>query len=356
MPRVKLGDLLLDRFEHAAAAAQFEIALELDPSRDDLRLRLARCLNVLERHGEAQAALTPYQAPHYERGLAFVRQGALDAAEREFRAVLGVDPWHRRALKELCSRLRKSGRLAELLTTCEALHARAVDHAQLFYEWGRGLALAGDEAGARALLFDPARVSEIALPVPEGFADQAGFNAALAEEILVNPNILSAFPIEEANRGSARVHSLFSGPRPAPIRGLLATIEAVVSAYRPAPLGDFDPWVHARPAEAHLRPWGLIQRGGAYEEWHSHRGGWLSGVYYVRVPAQVSTAGDGPGCIEFGPPPSLFEAMPDLIPRRRYLPREGKLLLAPSHYAHRTIPSGADEYRISFAFDVVAHG
>jgi hypothetical protein len=45
--------------------------------------------------------------------------------------------------------------------------------------------------------------------------------------------------------------------------------------------------------------------------------------------------------------------MPDLAPARRYLPREGMLLLAPSHYQHRTIPSGAGEYRISVAFDVV---
>ena len=34
---------------------------------------------------------------------------------------------------------------------------------------------------------------------------------------------------------------------------------------------------------------------------------------------------------------------------------EGQLLLAPSHYAHRTIPSKIDRHRISFAFDVVPH-
>jgi hypothetical protein len=29
------------------------------------------------------------------------------------------------------------------------------------------------------------------------------------------------------------------------------------------------------------------------------------------------------------------------------------LILAPSHYHHRTIPNGLDEYRVSFAFGVV---
>jgi hypothetical protein len=48
--------------------------------------------------------------------------------------------------------------------------------------------------------------------------------------------------------------------------------------------------------------------------------------------------------------------MPGFIPPLRHAPREGTFLLAPSHYAHRTIPTGADEYRISFAFDVVPGG
>ena len=45
--------------------------------------------------------------------------------------------------------------------------------------------------------------------------------------------------------------------------------------------------------------------------------------------------------------------MPDLIDGCRYAPREGTLLLAPSHYLHRTIPTGSDEPRVSFVFDVV---
>jgi len=105
------------------------------------------------------------------------------------------------------------------------------------------------------------------------------------------------------------------------------------------------------PMAAHLHPWGLIQRGGAYEDWHTHRGGWLSGVYYLRIPEGLSVER---GCIEFGPPPSLGGRLDNVIVSRRYPPAEGMLILAPSHYHHRTIPSGLDEYRVSFAFDVVS--
>jgi hypothetical protein len=272
------------------------------------------------------------------------------------RAVLAADPNHRPAFRHYGKILRRSARLGELLAACGDLHARGAGHAQLLYVWGTALALAGREEEARAILFDRSRVAEITLPAPEGFADIAEFNAALAEEILTNPDRLSDFPAEdEANRGSSRVHDLFSGRRPELVGALMDSLQALVEAYAPPATGAFDPWLDARPAEAHLRAWGLIQRGGEYEEWHSHPSGWLSGVYYVRVPASVSAEGDGPGCIEFGPPTAVQRALPNHVEPWRYAPSEGRLLLAPSHYAHRTIPSGADSYRISLAFDVVPH-
>ena len=204
-----------------------------------------------------------------------------------------------------------------------------------------------------AVLFDPARLWAVTPALP------AGFNIALAEELLTNPFPMSDFPTdEEANRGSRRVHNLLSGRDPKLIRTLIETlqgeVDALVRALAPRP--GFDPWPAARPASAHIRPWGLLQQGGEYEEWHTHRGGWLSGVYYVRVPPSVSAEGAGRGCIEFGPPRSLRETAPDLIPVQRIAPREGLLLLAPSHYHHHTIPTGVGEPRISFAFDVVADG
>jgi hypothetical protein len=141
--------------------------------------------------------------------------------------------------------------------------------------------------------------------------------------------------------------------RPELIRSLLRALEGCAAGYRAPARDGFDPWPRARPAAARLRPWGLLQREGDYEALHIHPSGWLSGVYYARVPSAVSGGTDGRGCIEFGPPTGLAEVVPDAAPTRRYVPREGLLLLAPSHYPHRTIPSGLDEDRISIAFDVV---
>ncbi|HYE26919.1 MAG TPA: putative 2OG-Fe(II) oxygenase [Allosphingosinicella sp.] len=350
--RLKLADLHLDRYDFAAAADALEKALDIDAGLAGVRPRLGRCYNYLGRHERALAVLAPVDSPDFQRASAYAGLGLEAEAEREYRSLLAAEPGHRHALRHLGKTLRRQGRIDELLDLCEALDAGGVGHSQLLYTWGTALALAGRDAAARAILFDRGRVAELALPVPEGFADIAEFNEALADEILSNPYRLSDFPVEdEANRGSSRVHALFAGRRPELVRALLASFQALVDAHAPPRYDGFDPWIDARPATAHIKAWGLIQRGDDYEEWHSHPGGWLSGVYYVRVPASVSS--EGPGCIEFGPPTALARARAGYVEPWRHVPRPGFLLLAPSHYAHRTIPTGADEHRISFAFDVV---
>ncbi len=346
--------LALDRFDFPAAAAAFEAVLRLDPGRPHVRAQLAACYNLARRPERALDLLAGEPAGQAERGAALAALERWPEAEAEFRAVLAADPHNRQACRRLCRLLRRAGRWKELLETCEALAGRGVGHTQLLYVWGIALALNGAPARAKAILFDRSRVAVSELPVPEGWADVAGFNAALAEEILTNPERLSDFvPEEAANRGSRRVHSLLAGRNPGVVRQLLRAIEAAVDSYPAGGGGGFDPWAAARPARARLGAWGLIQRGGEHEAWHMHRDGWLSGVYYVRVPSTVSAEGEGRGCIEFGPPASLERLLPGVVTYWRCAPREGLLLLAPSHYPHRTIPTGADDDRISFAFDVM---
>jgi tetratricopeptide (TPR) repeat protein len=355
--RLRIGNLHLDRYDFQAAARAFETALSLEPDFADARIRLARCYNALGRHRDTLDLLSASDAPELERAEALAALGLEEDAERECRAVLSADPNDRLALRRLSKLLRSAGRNPELLDLCGALAARGVTHARLLYVWGTALALAGRDEEARALLMDRTRIAELPLPVPEGFPDIAAFNDALAEEILTIPYRLSHFPeADEANRGSSRVHALLAGRRPELVQMLLSTLQQLAGAWAPPRRGSFDPWIEGRPAAARLDAWGLIQRGDDYEEWHFHPAGWVSGVYYVRVPASVSPEALGPGCIEFGPPTPLRQERPDLVAIWRHAPREGTLLLAPSHYPHRTIPTHADEHRISFAFDVVPHG
>jgi hypothetical protein len=351
----KLGHLRLDQKDYRSAGESFATALRLGDDAADTPGLLARCFNYQGRHQQALDILAAVAAPSFERGRALMALGRSEAAEREFRAVLEARPDDPPSCRMLCRLLRDGGRVADLVAACEDLAGRGAVNAQLLYNWGWALALAGDHERARRLMFEPERVALLEVETPAGFADIGAFNAALAEEILANPNKVTSFPEEdEANRGSCRVDNLFAGRRTELIELLLRSIEAAVAHWSPAPRPGFDPWPRARPAAARLRPWGLIQRRDEYEEGHIHPGGWLSGVYYVKIPSIVSAGEPGPGCIEFGPPTAVARKMPDLAPTGRYVPKEGVLILAPSHYQHRTIPSGVDQDRISVAFDVVA--
>ncbi|MGZ8997361.1 MAG: putative 2OG-Fe(II) oxygenase [Allosphingosinicella sp.] len=347
--------LRLDVYDIEGAASSFEQALRLAPSDTSLKQRLASCYNEMRDHEAALKLFVEDPEPQFERGAALLALGRGEDGEAELRRLLVSEPGHTHAASKLFAHMRHGDRVAEIVELCAELFRRGARHSQLFFDWGRALALSGDLPRSRALLFDRSKLLVERLPTPRGFADLPSFNKALAEELLDHPATLGVFRSDDANRGSFRVQNLLSGRRPGLIRLLLRTLEQAVNASsgRFSTQAEFDPWRDAVPSKAFLRAWGLIQKRDAYETWHTHRGGWLSGVYYVRVPDCVTAAGAGPGCIEFGPPQDLQEQMPGVAQPWRHAPKEGDLILSPSHYAHRTIPTGRDDYRISFAFDVV---
>jgi tetratricopeptide (TPR) repeat protein len=356
--RMDIGNILLDRFDFGGAAAAFEVALQIDPAHDDARLGLARCWNRLERYADVLALIDDAAGSrsansHYLHGMAALGLEQRDLAERDFRLALDEDPKHREAAFQLGRILRDSDRFDAFKILCDNLWAKGARHVQLCLDRGRILAAAGQDDAARALLFTPEKVTQTTLEVPAGFADLDAFNAALADELPGNPYPITDVPTDElAMRGATRIHHLMNGQRPELIQALLAAITAQIDrdvAGRIASASADDSWLQCRPVSAQLRAWGLIQGSGAYEEWHTHRGGWLSGVYYIAIPDEFSTDDDGAGCIELGPPSSLADRYPETL---RIAPRSGMLLLMPSHFHHRTIPFVSRGKRISFAFDV----
>lgn len=357
--RVNLGLVLMAHSSLGEAAEAFEAALGIDPSRQDARLGLARCWNRMGRHADVLALIDPDAADisaHalYLRGMAELASGQIERAERDFRAALDRDVHHREACFELSRVLRRSGRLDALESVRAELWERGARHVQLLLDWGRTLASAGRTEEARRLLFLPSLVTRTTIATPAGFPSLAAFNAAVAAELADNPFKRSDIPADElAIRSSTRVSHPMAGRRPELIGALLAAIrdriDRTLAAEPDRARDGTDPWLACQPARAALRAWANIQGPGGHEDWHAHRAGWLSGVYYVEVPDGLSADGDGAGCIEFGAPPALAEMLPETL---RIAPREGMLLLMPSQVHHRTIPFATEDRRISFAFDV----
>ncbi len=360
----RLGEALVDQAEFAKAAEIFSKVLQLEPGFLEARYRMAQCLMMLRRFPavlDALAAEWPSAAPaqaaeaHYLRGAALDALGRVADAEAAYRAVLRALPAHSPTLRKLSAMLRSDGRIGELAELCGGLLAAGVRHPRLLMEWGRALVLAGEVKLARTVLLDCARLERVGLAPLAGFTSVAAFNAALAADLLANPNSSEGHGEDPVYRGP-RVHHLLKGRRPELIEALYAAVQREVDAYVAglAPYdGGVDHWLDAKPARASMTSWGLILREDDHPDWHVHPQAWLSCVYYVSVPGVVTEAGDGPGCIEFGPPPEIAERLRGEIQPCRVAPRPGDLLISPGHYHHRTIPTGVGERRISVAMDVI---
>ena len=57
----------------------------------------------------------------------------------------------------------------------------------------------------------------------------------------------------------------------------------------------------------------------------------------------------------------LFVALPNdgdvaLVQMKLFEPKEGMLILFPSYFFHRTVPTGSQDLRVSIAFDVMRQG
>jgi uncharacterized protein (TIGR02466 family) len=115
---------------------------------------------------------------------------------------------------------------------------------------------------------------------------------------------------------------------------------------------DNDPFCTIRPKRARLVAWSLVQPRSGHQISHIHPTGWLSGVYYVRVPA-IRCPGARSGYLVLGSLPSKCAEIDPPWGVRYIEPLPGRLVMFPSHIPHATIPTGSEEPRICVAFDVV---
>lgn len=94
--------------------------------------------------------------------------------------------------------------------------------------------------------------------------------------------------------------------------------------------------------------WSVRLRQKGFHKSHYHSEGWLSGVLYVDVPAEVKTNGNG--WLVFGRPDISGVEMPEDFAVK---PKEGNIAFFPSYMWHGTNPIVTDEQRLTVAFDIV---
>lgn len=307
-----------------AALASLEAAVEREGGSSDMYRELGTALDGLGRREVALEAyrestrLGPDSSAAYERlGRLLFRMGRYDEADLAFRtmAEIGDDPTVAMASQLVVA--RAAGGESE-----EALAGRVREE-------------------TRTVALDP----------PDRYASMAEFNSAIERQLLSLPRVFE--PDRKATKHGWQVrhlHAVTEGP----VSELLACVKDAVQAYVDDRPGDDDhPFLGSPPARVRLSAWSVLMKEKGQELAHIHPGGWLSGVYYVKIPPTINESSEShAGWIEFGRPTQEWEA-PFESPLERRLPMEGTAILFPSYLYHNTVPHRGEDLRICIAFDVM---
>lgn len=377
-----------------AAIRSYERALELDPLHEGTLVGL-RWIFWDAGHPEAMedvhrriCASLPDSATAFRQfGETLIEFGKYEAAEGQLTEAVRLDPDDAHAQQQLAIALMRLGRLDEALEHSAAA-TRLVDddalihetHGEVLFKAGRladsvesfivadqrpgrrssvlaNLTIAMNELGDSRIadLVDYERfVTDRFIDVPAGFVDLHSFNETLHAD-LAQRHIERPPPIGQTMQGGTQIRdNLFANPS-GPTALLRQQIAAAIRAYLSTLERDPEhPFLrNVRPDFRFAGAWSTILGGDGYDGNHIHNEGWLSGVYYVRVPELDEEEWErGEGCIQFGEPPLPFVSERNCS-QRRIRPEPGKLVFFPSYYWHGVRPFHRRDQRHSIAFDVM---
>ena len=112
----------------------------------------------------------------------------------------------------------------------------------------------------------------------------------------------------------------------------------------------------------HIHGWANVNRLGDYHDPHNHPHSYLSGTYYVKVPAarpaRRQRTDVRPNCITFYDARAAFNMQainkdPYVNPEFTVLPESGQMMMWPASLMHFVHPNLSDETRVSISFNIV---
>jgi len=188
---------------------------------------------------------------------------------------------------------------------------------------------------------------------PEGLEDMKAFNDALCEHALNHHSIVYE-PRGKATLKGYQTSDLTEDEDKGPVALLVTLIEQAVRNYQETHgLDAAHTFLAQRPDRWSIYLWATVLESQGHQAAHFHPSGWLSGVYYARVPDVIASGDENEdGWIEFGRMEKYTKAKAEPVVRT-YQPKEGRAVFFPSYLYHLTKPFESDEKRISFAFDII---
>jgi len=391
---LSLGSVFFDQGNKEAAIQAYMTAIEHNPlyveSHEALKL-LFWDMGQIERMDEsyfhACKLMSQSTDAHSNLGKALIFSKRLDEAETALNQALTLDPENAEAHSQLGIVYAKRKQYDDAVV--QHNEAIRIDQGNPFYyeELGNTLSQAGDFAQAVEIFIkahdlhprrssilgsltiamretDDARVNEILdideyvtsrfLDVPDGFDDIEMFNEALHAELEAMHTDHPEPPGQTMTGGTQIPGSLFTYP---------TELTAVLKEQISKALSDYIGSLNADPDHPFLRylnpdfrftgAWSTILHGTGYDSSHIHNEGWISGVYYIKVPDLPKQRWEeGEGCIQFGAPPPKFVSGRNKT-QQLIRPIPGMAVFFPSYYWHGVQPYNMDAIRHSMSFDIL---
>ncbi|MEL6475486.1 MAG: putative 2OG-Fe(II) oxygenase [Pseudomonadota bacterium] len=210
-----------------------------------------------------------------------------------------------------------------------------------------------DDPGVDHLIRPDDHIRTFRLSPPDGFADMDTFNAALTDA-MDQLQTLSARPLGQSLRGAATqtIQNLSEINEPT-LKAYLSALDRPIRSYLEA-IGDApDHPLTARNTGIYdiCAMWSVRLSGGGWHESHVHPEGWISAVYYAKVPDGTAASPDKAGWIGFGAP--SYPTVPPCDALRWIAPEAGMLVLFPSFMWHGVNPVNDGAERVTIPFDLI---
>lgn len=198
-------------------------------------------------------------------------------------------------------------------------------------------------------------IQPMEIRIPDGFANIDDFNAALEEE-LTRLHITDVNPRDQTLIGGTQtIGDLYLHRRPVIQKLGTAVLDAASRYITALPNDETHPHLRRKTEWLDFAgAWSVRLKNAGFHHDHYHPKGWISGPYYVKLPAEVndSTAdGDRPGWVNFGASPYGPEVKKS--PERVIKPQAGIQVFFPSYMWHGTNAFQSPEIRMTVSCDIV---
>lgn len=209
------------------------------------------------------------------------------------------------------------------------------------------LAGVGRDDDVRTLIDFGRFLLPLSVRAPAEYADLAAFNNAIYDYAI-------DFPDQPGN--TRQTLDLAEHPH-GPLALLKDIIEGGVQQYINQLSDDpTHPFTAYKPKKWDLHIWATREKSLPYQFPHIHPHGWISGIYYPRIPAFQAPKGDPeaefPGHVEFFRF-LQFSNRPVVSESLRIPAEEGLMVLFPSYFHHGINPFESDAPRMSIAFNAM---